>query len=313
MPMTCRPFESDEDRARMIDLARRNSGEHLRLVDLPYRLSSWALDDPQNTCLWFDENGQLLAWAVLQTPFWTIDYAFVPGATHLHTAILAWADQRVMASLNGPYGHPCWFVNVFADQAERIQTLEAAGFASQADVGEDSWTKVFMLRQGALPVPDFRIPAGFVVRPLAMEDTHGGQGEVDLYVELHRAVFESKNMTAGWRRRSLGRPEHDPNLDLVVAAPDGRLAAFCVGWLCPVPGQAPIGQIEPLGCHKDFRRYALGRVVLAECLRRMQAMGIEQIYVETDNYRNTAMLLYKSLGFKVVRDVLVFRKDYGEV
>lgn len=36
---------------------------------LPYRLSSWALDDPANNALCEDEHGELLAWAVLQAAF----------------------------------------------------------------------------------------------------------------------------------------------------------------------------------------------------------------------------------------------------
>jgi hypothetical protein len=43
-----------------------------------------------------DEHGQLVAWAVMQTPFWTIDYVFRPHIdTDLHTRILTWADRRV--------------------------------------------------------------------------------------------------------------------------------------------------------------------------------------------------------------------------
>ena len=60
----------------------------------------------------------------------------------------------------------------------------------------------------------------------------------------------------------------------------------------------------------DFRRYALGRLALAEGLRRLQARGATRILVETDNWRNTAFQLYESMGFKVIQDVLVYRKDY---
>jgi len=48
------------------------------------------------------------------------------------------------------------------------------------------------------------------------------------------------------------------------------LSASC--WL-DSQGSEIIGQIEPLGCHPDFRRYALGRLALAEGLRRMRAHG----------------------------------------
>jgi ribosomal protein S18 acetylase RimI-like enzyme len=51
-------------------------------------------------------------------------------------------------------------------------------------------------------------------------------------------------------------------------------------------------------------------VVLCETIRRLQRLGAEKIYVETDNYRNTAFRLYEPIGFQMIRDVLVYRKDY---
>jgi ribosomal protein S18 acetylase RimI-like enzyme len=288
----------------MATLSRQFPADNLRITDLPYRFSSWAFDDPENVRLWFDADGQLLAWAVLQTPWWTIDFAIQPQTkSDLLPQVLDWADQRAGEIIDTPFGHPCWFMNVFADQADRIRALEQAGFASQANVGEDSWSKVWMQRPGAEPVKTYRIPPGFVVRPLA------GESEVAAYVDLHQATFESKNMTIEWRRRTLQHPDYVPDLDLVVAAPDGRLAAFCICWLSKINGEL-VGQVEPLGCHADFRRFALGRVALAEGLRRLAAHGAQTIFVETDSYRNTAFRLYESMGFKVIRDVLVYRKNY---
>jgi ribosomal protein S18 acetylase RimI-like enzyme len=284
----------------MLALARQHPAEHLRVLDLSYRFSSWALDDPENVSLWFDPNGSLLGWVVLQLPFWTMDITCRPDmAPALYAELLAWADGCARQAVNMPDGHPTWYVNVFADQAANIRALEAAGFANQADVGVDSWSKVYMRRLGGLPVKDYRIPPGFTVRSLA------GAAEVETYVELHRAVFGTKNMTVAWRQRTLQQPSYRPDLDVVVEAPDGRLAAFCIGWL-----HGRNGQIEPLGCHVDFRHYALGRIALAEVLRRLQTAGAEQIFVETDNYRNTAMKLYEHMGFEAIRNVWVYRKDY---
>jgi ribosomal protein S18 acetylase RimI-like enzyme len=300
MNKTHRPYQNENDQLRMLALARQYPAEHLRVLDLPYRFSSWAFDEPENAHLWFDAGGSLAGWAVLQLPFWTIDITCHPGAAPaLYGEILAWADARARQVLNSPSGLPTWYVNVFADQVSLLRELETAGFANQAEVGEDSWSKVFMRRPGGLPVKDYRIPPGFTVRSLA------GTGEVAAYVDLHQIVFGTKNMTAHWRRRTLQQPDYRPDLDVAVAAPDGRLAAFCIGWL-----HGKNGQIEPLGCHADFRRYALGRVALAEVLRRLKAAGAEQIYVETDNYRDTAMKLYEHMGFEIIRNVWVYRKDY---
>jgi ribosomal protein S18 acetylase RimI-like enzyme len=292
----------------MSALACRFPAGSLSVFDLPYRLSSWALDDPDNACLWFDEDRQLVAWAVLQSPFRAVDYAFHPAVeASLYPEFLAWADRRARAALGTAFGRPSWYVNVFAGQAQRIRHLEAAGFACQADVGEDSWSKVLMRRSLPDPVKEYLPPAGCAgatVRPLA------GENEAAAYVELHRSVFESKNMTVPWRLRILRHPAYRPDLDLIVAAPDGRLAAFCVCWLSENSREA---QVEPLGCHQDFRRYALGRVALSQALLRLQALGVQHIYVETDSYRSTAFRLYESFGFQVIQDVLVYRKDYGEM
>jgi ribosomal protein S18 acetylase RimI-like enzyme len=34
------------------------------------------------------------------------------------------------------------------------------------------------------------------------------------------------------------------------------------------------------------------------------------VCVLTDNYRNAALNLYRAVGFQVLREVLIFRKDY---
>jgi ribosomal protein S18 acetylase RimI-like enzyme len=158
-----------------------------------------------------------------------------------------------------------------------------------------------MRRSTPEPVKLYEPRAGFTVRPL------GGMDEVAAYVELHQSVFESKNMTVDWRARTLRQPAYRPDLDLVVASDDGRLAAFCICWL---DGESMLGHVEPLGCHKDFRPFALGRVALSHGLHRLQSLGAREIFVETDNYRDTAFRLYESFGFEVIQDVLVYRKDY---
>ena len=300
-----REFSGEADIQAMMALARLAPSENLHVIDLPYRLSSWALDHPGNAGLWVSGEDQLLAWAVLQTPFWTIDYVCHPEAgKDLHRQVLAWADARALAVLDTPAGHPTWFVNVFAGQAERIRDLEEAGFASQAGVGQDSWSKVLLCRPAELPVPDYSLPAGFEIRPLA------GQREVEDYVQLHQAVFESRNMTVAWRERTLRRPEYHADLDLVAVAPDGRLAAFCVCWLDASWAEGPGGQIEPLGVHQGFRYLGLGQAILSEGLRRLSLGGARRVYVETDRHRNAALGLYEAMGFRPVRDVLVYCKDY---
>jgi len=298
-------FSGQSDAQAMLALAAAFPADNLHIVDLPYRFSSWALDDPANVGLWLDAEGPLLAWAVMQIPFWTVDCVCHPDAPHLLPHILAWADGRARQMLETENGLPCWFATAFAGQTGRIYALEEAGFACQADIGEDSWSQVLLRHPTPASIAEYSLPVGFTIRPLS------GESEVAAYVALHRAVFESRSMTTAWRARTLCRPEYIPDADLVVIAPDGRLAGFCIGWLAPnVAGEA-VGHIEPLGVHPDFRHLGLGRAVLSECLRRLYRCGAHHILVETDNYRGAALDLYESVGFRVDRDVLVFRKDYA--
>ncbi len=309
----------EADLTAMMALSLAFPGDNLHTVDLPYRFSSWALDDPENARLWIGADGHLLAWAVLQAPFWTIDSAFHAEAeSRLHRRVLEWADRRACHISTIPGGLPCWYVMAFADQAGRIHDLEAAGFASQADVGENSWSKVLMRRPAETPFRDCPLPPGFTIRPLA------GEREVVAYVGLHRAVFESRSMTVEWRARTLRRPEYTPDLDLVAVDPGGSLAGFCIGWLSPVyeaqearsagashDTRERSGRIEPLGVRRAFRGLGLGRALLIEALRRLSGPGSREVCLETDHYRDAALALYEALGFCTIRDVLVYRKDYA--
>jgi len=290
----------------MLALAHASSANNIYVADWPYRFASWAFDQPDNVALWLDDAGELIAWAVLQTPFWTLDYVMRPdvASSPLHRAILAWADAQARAVADTRFGRPMWFVNVMMYQTERIRDLEAMGWANQADAGEDAWSKVLMARSlTPLPLGERQgegALAGFTLRPL------DGVREVEAYVALHRAVFESESMTPEWRARTLMQPDYAPDLDLVFVAPDGGLGGFCVCWL-----DGAHGQVEPMGIRADLRGRGLGKALLTEGLRRLRAHGAERIFIETDNYRNAAFALYESVGFRTQHDVCVFRKDYA--
>jgi ribosomal protein S18 acetylase RimI-like enzyme len=308
MPSTvCRGFSDQADVEAMASLACAFPDVNLHAIDLPYRFSSGALDDPANVVLWTTPAGELLAWAVMQAPFWAIDHACHHSAdATLRRQLVVWADTRARALMGSPGGRPAWFVNLFADQVDLIRDFEEVGFTCQADARKGSWSKVWMRRSAQAPVECHALPPGFSIRPLA------GNAEVDAYVDLHRAVFESDCMTVEWRARTLHRPEYRPDLDLVAVAPDGRLVAFCIGWLDERSAGAPRGQIEPMGVRADVRRLGLGRAIISEALRRLVLHDAAQLFVETDSYRDGAFALYESVGFRVTREVLVFRKDYGE-
>ena len=305
MKLSLGAYQGPEDLAEMIALARANPGSGLHVLDLPYRLNSRAVGPAETTVLFRDEQGGLQGWCCLNSPFWTIDLAVREDS--LYAPILDEASRLAGQTVGGVWGHPAWFGVVFEDQAVPIAAFEQAGFRCQSVVSENAWCKGLLVRDASLPVVAGHVPDGFRLRELA------GETEAQAYVDLHRAAFQSTNMTLDWRLRTLAQPAYRPELDLVVEAPDGRLAGFLVGWLdARGRGQGPAGQVEPMGVHPDFQRRGLGRALLAEAVRRMGKLGACKVYVECDNPPDSpAFLSYGASGFELERNVLVYRKDFG--
>lgn len=295
-------YRGEADKARMLALVRAHPVESIHVVDLPYRLCSWAFDNPANVALWEDEQGAVLAWATLQTPFWSLDYALHPDAPpDAHAAVLAWAAGRAGHLSDTPFGRESWFVAALDGQAERRRDLTAAGFAAQ-DSGDEPWSQVLLRRDGRLPVPPATPRPGFTIRPL------GGQAEVPAYVALHRDVFGTPNMTEAWRRRTLDAPGYRPEFDLVATNAAGELVGFTIGWWWEGPG-GPVAQVEPFGVRADARRYGIAWALMFELLRRLGAAGAAEVRVMTDNYRDAAYAFYQACDFQIVGNVIMYRRD----
>ncbi len=101
------PFAGETDLRHMLALAHERPEDQVHLVDLPYRLSAWALDYPEDIGVWEDDTGRIAAWVVLQTPFWMIDAVWRDDVLGLE--VLAWAKHRVQKIASKPNGHPTWF------------------------------------------------------------------------------------------------------------------------------------------------------------------------------------------------------------
>ncbi|MBK9747388.1 MAG: GNAT family N-acetyltransferase [Chloroflexi bacterium] len=243
-------------------------------VDLPYRLASWSLEDPANVRLW-ESDGELQAVAMLQLPWFTLDYTTVPGVDHLLPEILAWATERMTAIARERNDELPLVVYLTPERAAHLPLVEAHGFQHDAD-----WDIVHLERPLDEPIAPVPLPDGFAVRPM--------NGQVEAYVDLHQTAFGSKNMRESWRARTLTMSAYRPELDVFIVDPTGRPVAFCIGWL-----QGDEGQVEPLGVHPDFQRLGLGRAVLLDMLRRFQMHGATRASIHSYKQNDPALALYQ--------------------
>ena len=86
----------------------------------------------------------------------------------------------------------------------------------------------------------------------------------------------------------------------------GVIAAYVNGWIDPLNH---IGDFGPVGARPAYRQQGLTRAVLLECMRRMQALGMDRVSVSTGVSNEPALRLYRSVGFKVVNQYLEFIKE----
>jgi ribosomal protein S18 acetylase RimI-like enzyme len=92
---------------------------------------------------------------------------------------------------------------------------------------------------------------------------------------------------------------------VVAAAPNGDIAAFSIVWLDAINR---VGSFEPVGTHPDYQRKGLGRAVMLEALRRLEARGMQQAIVCTGNDNLPAIRLYESVGFRTVNKLGQYKK-----
>jgi ribosomal protein S18 acetylase RimI-like enzyme len=303
MTFSMRSLEGQRDLQRIYDFAQAFPAQHIHVVDLAYRFCTPSAQASENARLWEDAQGNLRGFAIVQLPWLTVDYAVHPAASDagLEEMMLAWALERwpqVMAEHGLSYS---LFVEVRDDQPDRMALLERLGFV------RDDWHTLYLSQPLRGPIPTVQPPEGFTIRPLA------GEAEVEGYVALQRAAFGTTNMTVEWRARTLQAPQYVPELDLVAVAPDGALAAFCICWLSQRghdENGSNAGQVEPIGVRPDLQQRGLGRAILLEGLRRLQAHGATTALIESDGDNDPAHGLYESVGFRVAATIWKYRRDF---
>ena len=101
-------------------------------------------------------------------------------------------------------------------------------------------------------------------------------------------------------------PQYIPELDLLVAAPDGRCAAYCMGWI--EEHDASKGYVEPMGTHSDFRRMGFASALAKECFKRLHALGVDLAAIASDAEPNISNFLYESLNPSYIKRAYEFKK-----
>lgn len=251
----------------------------------------------QHICLW-EQAGRVVGWSLIDPQWSSFDVYLLPElcASPLEAAVLDWTIQKTsdIARLQGQaYVCTVW---VSDEDQERIDALISRGFLPSEDF---MWYMECPLPD---PLAKSSLPERFQVRALR------GESEVQLRAAASHAAFGStRPFESYWPRyqRFMRSPVYNPSFDLVVEAPQGDLAAFCIIWPDPVNH---VGLFEPVGTQPQYQRLGLGKGILMEGLRRLQACGMDRAMVCVESGNPAALGLYQAVGFNPQFKLHTYRK-----
>lgn len=306
MTLHSRPFAGPADLQAMIRLIARLRAAGQRVYPIAADLHE-ELADPETQItarLWESDAGlagfaYVSRWQNLVYAF--EDARFTPQAqAELMDAMVAAVRERNRAKCETQ----TLDASVLEDDLPGRALLEGFGFVRQ----EESSLLYARPLEGELPEP--ALPPGFIIRPM------GGAAELEAYVALHQAAFGTDNMTLEYRQSIMSAPGYLPELDLVAVAPDGTLAAFCMGQIFeddrPRAGGTKEGWTDPMGTHPDYCRRGLARALIFTGLRMLRGRGIDTALLGTSSINAAMQRVAEETGFHVASNTLWYCRTVEE-
>jgi mycothiol synthase len=294
---------ADLDRMEAILIAGRkadNGSFYVHVGDLRWWLYYTLPEDQpwSRIYLWEAEHDETVAWTLFSIADEAFDLFMIPrlhGTPEMYS-MLAWSADKMSktlrqagaARLHKMWNHP--------DDAALRGALERLGFSVSSDAS------VHMTRSLDKPIPEVELPDGYRVRGCK------GIEEVESRAAAQHGAFESSIVFDRYVERFINfmrSPVYDPQQDIVVTAPGGRIVSFCKLWLDPINR---VGNFEPVGTHPDYQRRGLGRAVMLEGLRRLQAWGMTRAILGTGIKNVPAIRLYEAVGFHTEIELLTYAR-----
>ena len=291
---------------RLTDLIA-HSRPYGRITDYPNTQDLYellALDEVRGqTIMWLDDADKLQAFCMLD-PYNNLLFECVDTANYssLFKFAVEFCSRIIKDNNKEKIKYPTLDVCCWGDDHQRLNCLKKENF--QLEPIET----VYFKRSIKEVKERITLPPGFLLRPMA------GEQEIEAYVDLHQKAFGTGQMTIAFRRAIMTSPEYDPQLDLVVQDPEGRLVAFCV---CQI-NESEIkllgeraGLTDPIGVHPDLRNMGLAKALINEGLVRLRSRGMDYAKLGTSSDNLAMIQLAKSMGFYETSRKLWFSREVG--
>lgn len=238
--------------------------------------------DERGQLFWLDSAGEPLAAFVLTDwgDAWEGEVVRVPGeADELF-------DEVFRAGLEQMDALTAVEVRVRDDDEPLRAALAGAGFRETGGADTTTW-----MDAGARPAVS-QLSDGFRLR-----------SRVETAERQHHMIGRNGERVA---ERLAGCSLYDPELDLLIEAPDGNVAGYALFWADPV---TRVGLVEPMRVEDAYQRRGLARHLLTAGLDGLAASGCTRLKISFMNENPAARHLYLSAGFVPESTSRVYRRS----
>jgi len=184
----------------------------------------------------------------------------------LEGAMLDAAEEHLAVWQDNAYTLYTW---ARADDTLRQDLLKRRGY------GQGKWVTHVWRRDLDSPVLEAPLPEGYTIRSLGGLDDLPGRSLAS-WRGFHPDEPDGNYEGWEWYLNIQRCPLYRRDLDLVVEAPGGEIAAFCIFWYDDATRSA---YIEPVATVPQHQRRGLARAVITEGLRRVQRLGAQRALV----------------------------------
>jgi predicted N-acetyltransferase YhbS len=262
-----------DDLQELLALSQELWREDPREVTCNYgQIAWWSANIPHGESearLWH-EDGRLVGWGWV-TGGTELEFQVRPTHRALLDEILDWAapDELLVPS----------------HHTDAIARIERHGLVHMPS---KPWMRLNsrLLDDLAEPV----LPDGYSLRTV-QEDDFASRAAA------HRSAFQPSRFRDDVYDFVRDTPAYRADLDCVVIAPDGSVAAYTLAWL---DEENRVGEFEPVGTHADHQRRGLGHAVNLFALHRLREEGatLALVACRGDAAYPIPCKLYESVGFR---------------
>ena len=282
---------SDLERIKALLMAGRAKlrfGGYRHVGDIDWALwyGNCDLNRTETIRLWEEDHGTLAGYAMLMQTYFEFEVAPHLRGSSLEETIVDWCETHIASRTETAAGGAVVAAtDAFASDTERVALLNRRGYKPST-----GYTMFSRSLRGAIDVAS--LLNGYTVGHIR------GAEDAEQRAAAHFHAFSpGSKMTGDAYRKFMAAPGYRLELDSIVVAPDGTIAAYAMAWLDTAN---LVGEFEPVGTRPDFQRKGFAKAAMLRGLRALREHGMEDAIVSTNEANISATRLYESLGFRRV-------------